>query len=671
MNRIYKVVFNKRKGMLVVASELAKTVVKSGTKLVVATVVGAALSVGGVAYAQAKPSAELEGNNYVVRNAGLVVSNGDAEISAGGLKVEESFSAAGNNFSVDHKTGKTTVSNLTATTADINGGTINNATITGGKINDAAIGGSSSIDTSGSIKTTGTLNAGATTVNSLTSTGKITGTGGMDVSNGKGAQIYMDGQDVVAKGGFVVSEGDAEISAGGLKVEKSFSAAGGNFTVDHNTGNTNVGGNLFVTEGATVEGKLTAKGDADIGSVGSAGSGTDTTVNINTASTGNTNIGGANVSLAGTNSTAVGSTSSETTINGSNVTVNGNTTLNNNLTVIGASDLQGNTQIASNAGASATIGNTTGTTEVNGNTVTITGTKSVETKVGNSTIKTDASGNTLTVGDGRINTISATGTGKNVISSETANEMSAAESNTIRAGSGSNYNDITINNTGAAEGVIVNAIGTTNGVVMNGEVAGHKATMVLSGTRAALTASNETGLDINGGTTTLSGGTSTGTAGTAGTASTVTLADNSARIMTAGGNGMWAGASSANLTGGGNTLSMSSSGARFSNSTGGPIKVTGVANGTSKYDAVNYGQLQDVERLASRGIASVTAMTNIPQVEQGKTFSVGAGIGSYNGYQALAVGASGRITENLIFKASVGSSENGHAAFGGGVSYSW
>lgn len=67
----------------------------------------------------------------------------------------------------------------------------------------------------------------------------------------------------------------------------------------------------------------------------------------------------------------------------------------------------------------------------------------------------------------------------------------------------------------------------------------------------------------------------------------------------------------------------------------------------------------------------VTVITSLPQVEQGKTFSVGAGIGSCNGYQALAIGASGRITEDLIFRASVGSSENGHAAFGGGVSYSW
>ncbi|WAV92234.1 YadA C-terminal domain-containing protein [Oxalobacter aliiformigenes] len=64
-------------------------------------------------------------------------------------------------------------------------------------------------------------------------------------------------------------------------------------------------------------------------------------------------------------------------------------------------------------------------------------------------------------------------------------------------------------------------------------------------------------------------------------------------------------------------------------------------------------------------------MANIPQVEPGKTFSVGAGIGSYNGYQALSIGASGRIFDGLVVKAAVGSSENGHAAFGGGVSYSW
>ena len=95
MNRIYKVIFSREKGMLVVASELAKTAVKSGTKLVAATVVGAALSVGGVAYAQtAQIESGAEGSNFVVRDAGLVVSNKNAEISNGNLLVQNGSIAA-------------------------------------------------------------------------------------------------------------------------------------------------------------------------------------------------------------------------------------------------------------------------------------------------------------------------------------------------------------------------------------------------------------------------------------------------------------------------------------------------------------------------------------------------------------------------------------------------
>ena len=365
------------------------------------------------------------------------------------------------------------------------------------------------------------------------------------------------------------------------------------------------------------------------------------------------------------------------------LTVTKNTTLNGDVNQIGNADgsSTSNTLTAKNNTMEATGGkNTIKASETNdivggkGNNITAT--------TGNNVITANGEGfNVMENGDSYIanthdhnemgttaeegyNRISATGKGG-------YNELEAADYNGIGSGNEDDgYNTIEVFNTKANDGVVVNAIGTENGVVMNGGVNEQtgNATMVLSGTRAALTASTGTGLDINGATadtTTLSGGTSKDTA------STVTLADNRASVMTYGGNGMWADASSANLTGGGNTLSMSSSGARFSNASGGPVKVTGVANGTSRYDAVNYGQLQDVERLASRGIASVTAMANIPQVEPGKTFAVGAGIGSYNGYQALSIGASGRIFDGLVVKAAVGSSENGHAAFGGGVSYSW
>ena len=214
--------------------------------------------------------------------------------------------------------------------------------------------------------------------------------------------------------------------------------------------------------------------------------------------------------------------------------------------------------------------------------------------------------------------------------------------------------------------------GTATGMSLTGTVAGNSANMLLSGTQASLKASTDMGLDINtatADTTTLSGGTS------AGTASTVALADNRAEIMTAdsgwGRNGMMANATTTTLIGGGTSMALSGSGAHFSNASGGPVTVSGVADGRGRYDAVNYHQLQGVEKLASRGIAAVSAMSNIPQVEPGKTFALGAGVGSYNGYQAIAIGASGRITENTVVKASLGTSENGHVAFGGGVSYSW
>ena len=499
-------------------------------------------------------------------------------------------------------------------------------------------------------------------------TGKITGTGGMNVkseSGEKGITVDNNGTvidgDASVNGGFVVT-GDSRVE-GQFETKGTTHLAttsGSDAVLGNSAGTTQVNGDTVTTTGtASVETKV---GDSTIKTDANGTTITGKTNSMTSGTTGNTITNGKN---GNTITAAAGATNA----------INGDTD------ITGTLDVTGTTNINTTGDADTSIGNTTGIVGITGSQVDINtaagagatnigsanNTSAVTIASGSASLVTENGNNTLTVGDGGTNTISAMGTGKNVISSKTTNEMSAAESNTIRAGSGSNYNDITINNTGAAEGVIVNAIGMTNGVVMNGGVAGQpgNATMVLSGTKAALTASTGTGLDINGATTTLSGGSTTASA------SKVTLGDNEARVMTYGGNGMWANATSAGLTGGGTSLTMNSSGATFSNASGGPVKVTGVANGTSKYDAVNYGQLQDVERLASRGIASVTAMTNIPQVEQGKTFSVGAGIGSYNGYQALAIGASGRITEDLIFKASVGSSENGHAAFGGGVSYSW
>ena len=130
------------------------------------------------------------------------------------------------------------------------------------------------------------------------------------------------------------------------------------------------------------------------------------------------------------------------------------------------------------------------------------------------------------------------------------------------------------------------------------------------------------------------------------------------------------------LTGGtataGTNMTLNNSGVSFAQNgtTNIPVRVTGVANGTQQYDAVNFGQLQALERLLSKGIASSTAVANLPQVDPGKTFSVGVALGSYNGYSAIAFGMHYRFSPNGQMKASLGTAGS-KSTFGIGAGWSW
>lgn len=88
-----------------------------------------------------------------------------------------------------------------------------------------------------------------------------------------------------------------------------------------------------------------------------------------------------------------------------------------------------------------------------------------------------------------------------------------------------------------------------------------------------------------------------------------------------------------------------------------------------------FGQLKSEvdqnRKRASAGIAGVAAMANIPQVIQGQTFSVGAGVGNTDGESALAVGMSARASENVVVKASVSNDTQHNFVVGAGVSYGW
>jgi trimeric autotransporter adhesin len=123
------------------------------------------------------------------------------------------------------------------------------------------------------------------------------------------------------------------------------------------------------------------------------------------------------------------------------------------------------------------------------------------------------------------------------------------------------------------------------------------------------------------------------------------------------------------LSGGTNstTMTLNDAGATFANTTtGGPARVTGVADGSRRFDAVNYGQLKE----AYGGIASVAAMANIPSPAPGKAYSIGLGFGNFEGENAFAIGGAARLTENVSLQASIGHSDDNNTV-GAGVGFSW
>lgn len=76
------------------------------------------------------------------------------------------------------------------------------------------------------------------------------------------------------------------------------------------------------------------------------------------------------------------------------------------------------------------------------------------------------------------------------------------------------------------------------------------------------------------------------------------------------------------------------------------------------------------ELVDAAGIAGVAAMANIPEVNSHQTFAVGVGVGGFDGQQAVAVGASARVNDNLTVKASV-AANNEEVVWGAGAAIGW
>ncbi|MES9938576.1 MAG: YadA-like family protein, partial [Sedimenticola sp.] len=123
------------------------------------------------------------------------------------------------------------------------------------------------------------------------------------------------------------------------------------------------------------------------------------------------------------------------------------------------------------------------------------------------------------------------------------------------------------------------------------------------------------------------------------------------------------------LTGGSTStsLTLNDAGATFTNTdTGGPARVTGVADGVGKYDAVNVNQLKS----AYAGIASVAALAAVPEAQPGKRHSLGMGLGYYEGEQALAIGYKSRLSDRVSLSGGIGRSR-GNTSANLGIGLSW
>jgi len=109
-------------------------------------------------------------------------------------------------------------------------------------------------------------------------------------------------------------------------------------------------------------------------------------------------------------------------------------------------------------------------------------------------------------------------------------------------------------------------------------------------------------------------------------------------------------------------------------------RLQGVAAGVAGTDAVNMNQLNATNNTVSAlqqstntnfnnvkyGVAGVAASSNLPGLNQGQDFNIGLGVGSYQGFGAMAIGATARVYENITVKVS-GATGGGQTSGGAGV----
>ncbi|EBU8272198.1 hypothetical protein DLL80_23815 [Salmonella enterica subsp. enterica serovar Newport] len=102
-----------------------------------------------------------------------------------------------------------------------------------------------------------------------------------------------------------------------------------------------------------------------------------------------------------------------------------------------------------------------------------------------------------------------------------------------------------------------------------------------------------------------------------------------------------------------------------------------IDNNSARIDGLNKNfaslksEVNDNKKQASAGTSAAMAQANIPQVTENQKFAVGAGVGGYDGENALAVGVSFHATQNVVVKATVSDDTQSNFGYGAGVSVGW
>ena len=456
-------------------------------------------------------------------------------------------------------------------------------------------------------------------------------------------RLRPDGASTVVGGtaGITIDAAGSPVEIiGATTVDTAFAAniggaAGTQFTVAPGTGNTGIGGTLGVTGATTIENALTANNG------GAAG--TQFTV---AAGTGNTAIGGT-LGVTGATTVNAAFTANNAGAAGTHFTVaagTGNTAIGGTLGVTGATTLTG--LLAANAGAT-----------VNGGALIANG---GETVINGSAIYSGAAvglGNRMIVDAASSRFVSADGT-QSVAVDNAGTLITGAAGHTV------SVNGATTQINGTASIFSGTGALTDNRMVVSGAVAGIGSQF--SGL-SVLSASNSVSLFSD---TDLLGTNARAALNMSPTSATL-LVNTNAGVP----HGLEIYQTSTVLSGGTNStdLILSDAGATFQNTvTGGPAKVTGVADGVAPFDAVNVRQFDAGIQKMSSGIASVAALAAIPGPVGGKNYSAGLGFGNYNGRSAVAVGVKANLPKsNISVAAGAGFSSNSSTTANAGVSFSF